>query len=464
MKTLVAILSVSLALAACGRPDAPVPRTLALALEHSEPGSAITAPADAEDLDPDPTVLRVKLAAAPADYEVDGRIIEGFAYNDQVPGPTLRARVGDTLVVELTNDLDTATTIHWHGVHVPWAMDGAIWEQDPVEPGEIFTYTFELTHPGTYWYHPHFDTARQVDLGLYGALIVEGPAEPEPDVDLVLVVDGWGESQLTRETPPDTPRQWEPSPPVVRWTVNGLVEPTFEFEGGQVVRARILNVSNGGYLNLVGPGLRQIASDQGFLAAPVDRESVLLAPGDRVELEWLVGQAGFSLGAEPTTRHGGATGGEPFSLLHVAVTAPAPAPSGLAWPGDPALPSPDPGRTDRVYTFTGSPRTGAWLINGESFPEVTVAQLAHGTETILEVRNLSPTDHPFHLHGHGFEVLSRDGVPPAWRQMEDTVNVGIRERVRLRLVADNPGKWMLHCHILSHAEGGMMTVLEVLDP
>jgi FtsP/CotA-like multicopper oxidase with cupredoxin domain len=454
----------SLVVAACGRPEAGPAHTVALALEHGESGEAVAAPADAEDLDPSPTVLRVALSAAPADYEVDGRAIEGFAYNGQVPGPTLRARVGDTLEVVLTNNLDVATTIHWHGVHVPWAMDGALWEQDPVEPGETFTYTFELTHAGTYWYHPHFDTVRQVDLGLYGALIVEDPAEPAADVDLVLVLDGWGESQVTRETPPETLRQWAPSPPVTRWTVNGVVEPTFELKGGQVVRARFVNVSNGGYLKLVGPGLRQIASDQGFLAAPQERESVLLTPGDRVELEWLVGQDGFSVGAQPTTRHGGSTGGEVYSLLHVAVSDPAPAPAGLAWPVDPAQQSPDPGHTDLVYTFTGSPRTGAWLINGQKFPEVTVKQLTHGAETIIEVRNLSPTDHPFHLHGHGFEVLSRDGVPPAWRQMEDTVNVGIRERVRLRLVANNPGKWMLHCHILPHAAGGMMTVLEVLEP
>ena len=82
---------------------------------------------------------------------------------------------------------------------------------------------------------------------------------------------------------------------------------------------------------------------------------------------------------------------------------------------------------------------------------------------VIEIRNSSPTEHPFHLHGHAFEVLSIDGVQSESFTLEDTVNVPVRSRVRLRLVADNPGDWMAHCHILDHADRGMMTVLRVLD-
>ena len=89
--------------------------------------------------------------------------------------------------------------------------------------------------------------------------------------------------------------------------------------------------------------------------------------------------------------------------------------------------------------------------------------MALGSEIVLEVRNVSPSHHPFHLHGLTFEVLSIDGIPPAQRLVEDTLDIGIRQTVRLRIEANNPGHWMSHCHILPHADEGMMTVLRVLD-
>ena len=132
-----------------------------------------------------------------------------------------------------------------------------------------------------------------------------------------------------------------------------------------------------------------------------------------------------------------------------------------AWDLDGALPSPDPGTTDLLFTLQGDPETQEWMINGEQFPYITVPALALDTEAVIEVRNLSAAEHPFHLHGHAFEVLSVDGTPPTWKTVEDTWNVRIRETVRLRWVADNPGDWMAHCHILPHLHGGMMTVITV---
>ena len=123
--------------------------------------------------------------------------------------------------------------------------------------------------------------------------------------------------------------------------------------------------------------------------------------------------------------------------------------------------SEDPGRTDITWVFSGDLETGVWMMNGEVFPDVTVENLALGQEAIIEVRNLSPTEHPYHLHGMHFEVLSVNGISPERRTIEDNYNVRIYESLRLRVVADNPGWWMSHCHILPHAEGGMMTVLQV---
>ncbi len=124
-------------------------------------------------------------------------------------------------------------------------------------------------------------------------------------------------------------------------------------------------------------------------------------------------------------------------------------------------PTPDPTHTDVLYTLTGSDHEGVWLINGQTFSQMTPTTVPLESTRVIEVRNLSRTEHPFHLHGHGFEVLSTDGVPPPHYTFEDTINVKIRQRVRLLLRADNPGDWMAHCHILPHAGSGMMTVLRV---
>ena len=125
--------------------------------------------------------------------------------------------------------------------------------------------------------------------------------------------------------------------------------------------------------------------------------------------------------------------------------------------------SSDPGRTDIRWTLTGDPRTGSWEMNGETFPDVTIPELDLNAEAIIEVRNMSASEHPFHLHGHAFEVLSINGIGSSFAQIEDTINVPIRGTARLKILANNPGDWMAHCHILSHPDGGMMTVLRVRD-
>jgi FtsP/CotA-like multicopper oxidase with cupredoxin domain len=414
-------------------------------------------PAEAVDLDPAENVVRIQLEAAPFTYEVAGESIEGWAYNGQVPGPTIRVPMGATLQVELTNSMPDATTIHWHGLHVPYDMDGVIWAHDPIGPGEVFTYEFTLDQAaGTYWYHPHFDTARQVDLGLYGMLIVEDPAEPAVDFEAIAILDSHGEFEA--ENPEDMNHGLEGAE--LSWTVNGLVDPRLSLPKGQTGRLRVLNVSNTGYTHLQWPLMQQIASDQGLLPDRQAVESVLLAPGDRADLELLANEDVVA-DLLPYSLNGGEAFGLPTPIWSVEITDSGPDAEALDWPFPTLSQSTDPGRTDVRWTFTGDPRTGQWEMNGETFPNVSVPELDLNQDTVIEIRNMSATEHPFHLHGHLFEVLSLDGVAPAYARLEDTVNVPIRGTLRLRLVADNPGDWMAHCHILTHAEGGMMTVLRV---
>ncbi len=421
-------------------------------------------PPEAEDLDEDSEVLHVRLSAAPAthtfalpDAEGGPVFVEGYAYNGLLPGPTLRARVGDTVIVELENELDEPTTVHWHGLHVPFEVDGVPWMMDPVEPGESATYTFTLDAPGTFWYHPHFDSHEQVDAGLYGAFIVEDPDEPATDEELILFLDDWDFANAG--TPAGGEDDHGMDGMAGRWTVGGLVDPEIQLSGGTRVRARVLNVSNTGYLWLSWPDMRVIAQDQGLLAG-LSEEPELLGPGDRLEAEWRVGEDGFDVTDLGWTQHGGATGMESV-LVSVRVQDPAPAPEALDWPFSGALPGEDPGTTDLLFSLSGDTGTGEWFINGQQWPDVDIPTVPLGEEAILEVRNISPTSHPFHLHGMPMEILSIDGVAPPLLRVDDTVDVPVYSVLRARILADYAGDWMAHCHILPHAEGGMMTVLRV---
>jgi FtsP/CotA-like multicopper oxidase with cupredoxin domain len=429
-----------------GEPDLPLPD------ERPE----LRSPAEAEDLDPDPNIVRVALTAAPLTYEVAGETIEGWAYNGQIPGPTIRVERGDTLIVEFHNGLDDDTTIHWHGLHVPIEMDGAIHSgPGPIAPGQDFVYTFEIDQAGTYWYHPHIDSDRQVDLGLYGVIIAEDPADPLPDRELVVVFDSWGEYELD-----ESDHDHGLDGANIQWTANGLIDPVFPASAGERIRVRMVDVANAGYLDLRSPDLRWIGSDQGLLPDLAEPDSVVLAPGDRMDGEWLIGE-GFDVTALPYSLLGAPALGEDVRLFEVTVDTPGEPPAALDFPFEGAEPTPDPGFTDIVYAFHGDPHTGKWTINGELFPDITMETLPLGQWSVIELRNISQSAHPFHLHGHAFEVLTIDGIAPEYRVFEDTFDVAPYSIVRLGLLANNPGEWMAHCHILPHAEGGMMTMLMV---
>ncbi len=320
MRSLLSLLAVPLVACPSGVPEPPPDPT-----PSDEPRPVeVVSPEEAEDLDPADDVLHVSLTAAPVADGLDGEA--GYAYNGQIPGPTLRATVGDTLVVDLQNDLAVPTTIHWHGVHVPWAMDGAPWMVEPLGPGESTTITFTLSQVGTFWYHPHFDTDSQVDRGLYGVLVVEDPAEPDVP-DAVVVFDDAGEHQDDDTASPHA--HSDPLPD--RWLVNGVAGGVLAAPPGQPLRARLLNASNIAYLALRWQGARVLAHDQGLLPALSQPDVLLLAPGDRAEVEWLVGDEDLQVFAEPFSLHGGAAPGEAEVVLSVSSEAPTP-PAAAEWP------------------------------------------------------------------------------------------------------------------------------------
>ena len=117
------------------------------------------------DRNPDPKIVEIDMVAKLADITVDGKTVHAWTYNGGMPGPLIKAHVGDRLIVHFTNQLDEPTTVHWHGVRVPIEMDGVPEISQPeVKKGESFTYDFALRDAGLFWYHPHVMSAAQVGL------------------------------------------------------------------------------------------------------------------------------------------------------------------------------------------------------------------------------------------------------------------------------------------------------------
>ena len=169
-----------------GMPDADFDANV----EPEIPMPDLWGPSTAPDVNDADDVVEIQLTATLGIVELGDDVrYAGMRYQEQVPGPILHARVGDELVVHFTNDLDEETTIHWHGLRISDQMDGNPRIQEPVQPGETFTYRFELPEAGTYWYHPHVRSNEQVEKGLYGALVVHDADDPEYDLERVLVLD-----------------------------------------------------------------------------------------------------------------------------------------------------------------------------------------------------------------------------------------------------------------------------------
>jgi len=425
--------------------------------------------------DPGCAVVPVHLEAREFDWEFRaGRPTRAWGFNGQIPGPTIEARVGDVLEVHLTNSLPEPTAIHWHGLRVPAAMDGTEMVQRPVAPGETFTYRFRLPDTGTFWYHPHLNETVQLERGLYGAIVVRGPEEPQLDAERVLVFD---DVQLDRKGQIKPPGWWLESHNGREGStrlVNGRQEPELTMAAGQVERWRLVNAASARYIRLSigGRPFRILGTDGGLLTSPITAREVLLAPADRVDIAVGPFAQGETISIESLGYQRGKFGGkfrqprpEPFATMHVGP----PAPSSAVIPErlrsiDPLVPRPVAPTREIRLGWKPSLRHGvAFTINQESHHRAEPCRV--GELQVWEIVNESPVDHPFHLHGFFFQVLEVNGKPPEFLSWEDTVNVPGRGRVRIAwLPDDREGEWMFHCHILEHHAAGMMAHFDVVRP
>jgi FtsP/CotA-like multicopper oxidase with cupredoxin domain len=402
--------------------------------------------------------VAVKLAARETDWEyAPGRSVPGNTFNGQVPGPAIEAEVGDTLVVELTNELPDPTTIHWHGLRVPAAMDGTESVQRAVEPGESFEYRFVVPDAGTYWYHSHVNETEQLERGLYGALIVRGADEPVLDGERVLHLDDLKLDEDGQLAPFGDPHEHHAGREGDVRLVNGEQEPELRIAAGQVERWRIVNAANTRFvrLSIGGRPFTILGTDGGLITAPMQATETLITPGERVDLAvgpFAEGEL-LEIEALPYDRGKGETPRERFATLRVGPAAPSQAsiPDRLRQI-EPLAPA------DAAPTRTIDLKA---LMHGGHHQRDEPVRV--GELQVWELVNETGQDHPFHLHGFFFQVLDENGTPPSAPAWKDTVNVPRKSRATIAwLPDDRPGEWMYHCHILEHHAMGMMAHFEVV--
>lgn len=436
---------------------------------------------EAVDLNPDPNIVEINLEARVARTHVsEKQEVEAWTYDGGLPGPLIRINVGARLIVHFTNNLPKGTTVHWHGVRVPIEMDGVPGISQPeVRPGDSFTYSFIVPDAGLFWYHPHVQSAMQVGNGLYGALLVEDPAEVVPQMDqLVLVLSDIGVEKDGLLSPPDsggtTGMAFGREGNIL--LVNGRNEPTLVARPGALQRWRIVNTAKSRYFNMMlgqTTVFTKIGGDGGLQEFPTRLDTLVLAPGERAdvivaplapqEIEMTVLNMLFNRGygsveyrsIDPMFKI--VAGGKPESGS-------VPAPDVRR--SIPALAKDGATLVQLDLNITQAQRNGAFEydINGQPFERAIPLKAKLGETQLWTVKNTTPWSHPLHIHGYFFQVLDEKGEVAHPIEWKDTVSVPLKETLRLLVrFDDRPGQWMVHCHILDHAEGGLMNTIIVGD-
>lgn len=418
---------------------------------------------------------------APAEYPQT----DIWGYDGQVPGPVIRVPQGGRVRRRLINRLDQPTSVHWHGIRITNAMDGVPgMTQEAVAPGDTFDYDFTVPDAGTYWYHPHNRTWEQMARGLSGALIVtEAEGAPEVDLDQVLVMDDWrlqDDAQIAGGF--GQMHDWAHAGRIGNWiTVNGQGAFTQSVQHLARLRLRLINTANARVLDLETRGLQGwvVALDGMPLKTPTPLDRLVLAPAQRIDIladitadegeEALIlsreRDGSFAIAAFPVTGRARA----------IPRSDPAPLP-----PNSVALL----GALDRARLTTLRMEGGAmgamsgamlkgrrmdlremvshgkvWAFNGMAdMPDTPLISADRGETLRLSMINDTAWPHAMHLHGMHFHQIGADGTPGPLR---DTLLVDRQSTAEIAFVADNPGDWLLHCHMLEHSAGGMMTWIRV---
>ena len=406
-----------------------------------------------------------------------------WCFDGLTPGPELRAKQGERLSLDFVNNLSEPSAIHWHGIRIDNAMDGVPGlTQEAVQPGETFRYDFELPDAGTYWYHSHNRSWEQVARGLYGPLIVEEAQPPEVDQDQTLVLDDWRLAEGAEIAGGfGSMRDWSHAGRFGNWvTVNSLPEPSYPTRRHERLRLRLINAANARTFTLSAKGVRGwvVALDGQPLVAPKPFERVVLAPAQRADLIVDVLADGDEAPVLISHERDGDYAMATFPATGDARAAPLPQQETFLMPN----PVPTPGKLDDALKvdlvmqggamgrmadaeFEGQTlgirelvRKGkAWAFNSVAgMAEAPLFTAERGRTVEIKLVNDTSWPHGIHVHGHHFAEAGDTSVT-----LRDTILLNRGETKRIAFTADNPGDWLLHCHMLEHAAAGMTSWFRV---
>jgi FtsP/CotA-like multicopper oxidase with cupredoxin domain len=417
----------------------------------------------------------LRLRIAPLDLELaPGVIVKTIAYNEQVPGPAIRARRGRRMLFEVENATSIDELVHWHGLQIPSDVDGAAEEGTaPVPPGGTRRYAFTPGPIGTHWYHTHAMGGADLSIGAYtaqfGFFIVDDPADPgDYDREVLLAMHHWEPRWVSGRTmrPEQAEHGFELA--YAYGSFNGRLlghaDPV-RVRAGERVLFRILNASatEMTWTALAGHRLTVISMDGYRIPQPRTIDVLMLGPGERADVlvhmtrpgKWILGAANAAeraAGMGVVVEYQG-SGGAPVWL-----------PVERRWNYlDFARPTPAAEPDERIELAIGRVPGGAhghnrWMLNNRQWPDTQRIHVRRGRRYRLVLKNQTDHGHPMHLHRHHFEVASYAGVS-ASGLMKDTINVQPFTTVELDFVANNPGPTLIHCHQAKHADMGMMALM-----
>ncbi|MDE2793564.1 MAG: multicopper oxidase family protein [Gemmatimonadota bacterium] len=451
---------------------------------------------------------------------LNGHMSAMYGYNGQYPGPLIRAAQGSTVVVRVTNRIEFPTTVHWHGLRLENRFDGVPGvTQDPIGVGESFVYELRVPDAGMFWYHPHVREDVQMDLGLYGNLLV---SSPDPDYygpahrEEMLVLDDilmddrgfipWGKEAPTHAL-------------MGRFgnvmLVNGVTGHALGVRAGEVVRFFMTNVANTRTFNVTfgNARVKLVASDVGRFEREMWVPSVVIAPAERYVVDVVFPEAGevaiantiqainhfrgefyphvdtlarVTVAGPPVTDE--VTRAHGILRAHDAEAAEASAlRAHLARPPDHTLeatvrvhglplPIVRSMEMDTLYippiewndampmmNWLSAGNQVTWILRDvETGRENDEIEWTFQVGDLVKIRvfnspdSFHPMNHPIHVHGQRFLVLARDDVPSDNMAWKDTAIVPVGSTMDILVEMSNPGEWMVHCHIAEHLHAGMM--------
>lgn len=464
----------------CGA-DVAFARSVPVEARSDEPSSARMPLIEIPEIRAEDGVARATFRVSTATVPVGGTTVNTLVYNDSYIPPTIRVARGERIELKLINDGNQSTNIHYHGMQVsPLEYGDNIWTRVP--PGHEYTYSIsipEYHQPGLYWHHSHAhqSSERLVMSGLAGSVIVDGVLEGWPELAQANLVERTlALRAIQRAWNGDLTWGIQTSGAPLLRTVNGQRDPAIAIRPGETQLWRFVNQSSDHYfhLELGGRPFFVVATDGNPVVEMWSATRYLLAPAARVEILVQGGEPGETPLTTRQIRTGPAGDGYPAERLATMVCAGEPVSSPIALPlartpgaGAPVVDMRDL-TIDNSRTIVFDETDDDFRVNNAVFVGSRIdTRVPFGTVEKWTIVNATAELHAFHIHQTDFQVVSIDGKPQPFTHHLDTVNVPVYGEVEIIIPFTHPcviGRFVYHCHILEHEDGGMMASIEVFDP